>query len=1212
MFREMVLFEWRYQLRQASFYVAAAVLFFLSFLITAIHKVSMGGANLLKNGPYTTALIMLVFSVFAIFLSATFMSNSATRNHTSKMAELLYCKPIHAAPYQIGRFLGAFSVVLALFAAVPLGLIAGTLMPWVDPDRLGPFDMGMYLKTFAILSAPSLFGFSCLFYVLAVRFRSAMAVYLAALALLLGYEIGSDLLNTPDHRALAALLDPFGLTAFFETTRYWTIFDKNNGSLSLSGLMLWNRVIWVGFGLGTALLFGRLWQPLVLHPPKKSRRNAKKETQATAPTTARLNIQPRPAGNTHKLLSLIRFEVGQVVKTPSFVLLVLLAVSLLVAMIASPANVYQISSWPLTMVMADTVRHSLQIFALVVITYYSAEIMWRERETGIGDIIDSTAVPNVVFWIAKLAAAWLVLFVILAVGTAVTILNQIIAGHGNLDPQQYLTTLFVFAALPWMMLTVAAFLFQVLSPNKYVGMLTFVVVLACGFGLNLAGFGNNLLIFSTSPGVTISDLNGYGWALTTHAWYMLYWGSLSLVMNLAGYALWRRGPRAGLKTRLQGVGTRLGSAGTLIGVLAVTLFLASGAFIYYNTRVRNQHVTPAMAEADAVAYEKAFADQAAMPVPTITKINAVVNLDPEQRSLVASADFAVINKAEQPINRFLVMKPEHTPSVSMTLAGGKLTNEGGPGHTFWFVFDQPLLPGEERAGRFEVTRARQGFREGGDDTTLVRNGTFISNFELFPSFGYQVAMQLTDARKRRHHELPETHRAHKMDDAHFHHQSFLGPGVGFIDFEITIGTSPDQVAVAPGYLQREWTEQGRRWFHYKMDAPMLNFYSITSGRMEVTRDEHNGVAIEVYHHPDHFMNVARMVQSTKDSLDYMTRWFGPYQHRQLRIIEFPRYRGFAQSFANTVPFTEIGFIRDMRDPLKVDMVYNITAHEVAHQWWGHQLVGADVQGSAVLSETLAQYSELMVMNANLGLMSVRRALKVELDLYLRGRTREVFEEQPLVLTENQQYIHYNKGALVMMALHGLLGEERLNGAVRALLEENRFTEPPYPLSVDLQKHLEQVADAAEQVVIKDLFERIILYDLKMATATVTPQTDGRFKVRLEVDAARFEADGQGRETEIPLSETVEIALFAEDPDQMTDDAGILYMGRHGVTTGRNSIEVLVDKLPSHAGVDPLLRFIDRDHEDNVKRVTSAEDATTEEEVVKESHGRQGALGTPAP
>src|SRR5580704_15318801 len=112
-----------------------------------------------------------------------------------------------------------------------------------------------------------------------------------------------------------------------------------------------------------------------------------------------------------------------------------------------------------------------------------------------------------------------------------------------------------------------------------------------------------------------------------------------------------------------------------------------------------------------------------------------------------------------------------------------------------------------------------------------------------------------------------------------------------------------------------------------------------------------------------------MMKGMKASLAYCTTNFSPYQNKTLRIMEFPRYATFAQSFPASIPYSEsIGFIAkvDAKSDEDVDYPFYVTAHETAHQWWAHQVIGADVQGSTMLSETLAQYSALMVMKQKYG------------------------------------------------------------------------------------------------------------------------------------------------------------------------------------------------------------------------------------------------------
>ena len=218
--------------------------------------------------------------------------------------------------------------------------------------------------------------------------------------------------------------------------------------------------------------------------------------------------------------------------------------------------------------------------------------------------------------------------------------------------------------------------------------------------------------------------------------------------------------------------------------------------------------------------------------------------------------------------------------------------------------------------------------------------------------------------------------------------NYISHDSDWLDYDATVSTAPDQIAITSGYLQREWMEGGRRYFHYKMDSPILNLWAFQSARYATATDKWKApdgrtVDIAVYYHPTHTWNVKRMIDAVKKSLDYYTEHFGPYQHHPVRIVEFPRYATFAQSLPNTIPYSEaIGFIARVEEPDDIDYPFYVTAHEVAHQWWAHQVIGADAQGATMLSETMAQYSALMVMEKEFGAASMRRFLAYELDRYL--------------------------------------------------------------------------------------------------------------------------------------------------------------------------------------------------------------------------------------
>ncbi len=1187
----MFVFEWRYFVRQPSFYVTSSIFFLLTFFATVSENVQIGGGgNVLYNGPFSIAQTLIIMGIFAMFLVVNFVASTATRNDTSKMAELLYSKPINPISYQLGRFLGSFAVVATVFAFVPLGILIGTVLGgavgWIDSERLAATNLSYYFSAYFYISIPTLLVMSCFFYALAIRFRSMMAVYLAAVGLFIFYIVSGQFLTDPEYRTIVALADPFAANTFGEVTRYWTMFDKNNSAIELSGVLLQNRMIWLAVAIVIMVVFGGFNRKIAINSKKVKKAKENQDDELVSQVMDN-NIHYQSKGITtlaHMVLR-IKFEIKQVIFSAPFIVLGLFTIFTLVAPLLDPQGMYGAPNWPVTQNMVELIRNSTELFMIIVLAYYSAEIVWRERNSGMGDIIDSMPVNSITFWLSKILSITLVLTLLYAIGMLVTISNQYLSGYSNIELSQYIVRLGYASLLPFFMTAVLAFLLQVLSPNKYIGMLLFVLYFISTITLSNFGFSHNLYQFSRAPQLLFSDINGYGHFFESRHWYMAYWLGFTIVFSALTYALWHRGPAQPLRVRLKKVGYYLGLPGKAAVAFGIVLAIFTGFNIHHNTRVLNEYVIEDDREALQADYEKAYVSYLNDEIPTITKTHAYVDIFPKERRIEAMAEITVVNKSDKAIDRFMVTKPRFSELWQVNIAGGEIGEVDEKFNLAWFTFSQPLQPGESRHGTIKVVRAHNGFSDGNNDFTLLHNGTFINNYELFPAFGYQSNLQLQDRHKRRKYGLEPIQRANKLEDERFYNESFFGKGIGFIDFEATISTSEDQFAIAPGYLQTEKVENGRRTYHYKMDAPMVNFYSIMSAKLLNKKESYKGIDIEIYYHKDHGMNVDRMIESVRDSIDYFNENFGPYQHKQLRIIEFPGYRSFAQSFANTVPYSEkIGFITDLRDKENIDPVYYVTAHEVAHQWWGHQVGAANVQGSAIISESLSQYSALMVMETKYGKDKIRNFLKYELDRYLRGRSVEVLEEMPLMRSEGQQYIHYQKGSVVMMAIKDRFGEERLNQLLKQFLTEFKYNSTPYPTTLDLMAHLLNGANEQEREFISSLFEYISIYDLKTADVVTEQRADGKYELTITIDAKLMRADGDGQETEIDFKDNVDIGLFSDDPSSLTASNHVMYLQKHSIKTGTNTVVVVVDELPKYVGVDPFVRMVDRDSEDNIFRL----------------------------
>ena len=1200
----IALFELRYQWRQPMTWVATFFFFLLTFGAASSDTVQIGGGigNVDRNAPIVIVNMLTVMTFLAVLLCTMFVAGSVLRDFDRKSHELVFSRPISKLDYLGGRFLGSFVTSATVFLGCALGIFVGGSMPWLDPESIGPFRLLPYLWGLVVMAWPNILLTSALFFALAAWSRSIFATYVGVVALFTGFFLSDQMLGDLESRTLASMLDPFGFSALEEAVRYWTVAERNVALPELTGLLLWNRALWVAVGLGVLALSCWRFRMSTEQPRIRWRFWRKPQAQlAVADGVGGGGVLRRPVlgpmplvdrrfdfrGALTQWWSQTRFEVGSVYKGVLFLILVAYGLLNMIFGMQFYERQYGTATHPVTRLMVEGIEGGYLFFLLIILGFYAGELIWRERSVKLDGVTDSMPAPNGVYLGAKLFALMLVVSTFLLIGAGATVLYQTSQGYTRYEPMLYLQGLVVLG-VPFFSTCFLFSFFQVISRNKFFGYLLLILYVVSRIVMGILGWEHQLYRFAFRSDAIYSDMNGWGHFVAKIFWIDLYWALAAGIMTCLMILLWQRGTDSGWRFRLRLARQRLRGPVAVALALFLVAFAAVGAYIFYNTNILNNYQTSDDLELLQANYEKNYRKHADDLLPRIVAVKTDVDLFPHERRIEARGHYVLVNENEEPLETFVVRIP--VASTVNSLDFGDHTVELADEDVGFNIYRlaEPMAPGESRDFRFDVTVAPQGFPNSREDNKLVRNGTFFNNFDYFPIFGYDRSVELQDRGDRRKHGLPPVERFPKIDDHAARHNTYLAQDSDWITFETTVSTSPEQIAIAPGYLQREWTEGGRRYFHYAMDSPILHFYSYLSADYTVTKDQWNDVAIEIYYHEPHDYNVDRMIDSIKDSLAYFEANFGPYQHRQMRIIEFPRYRRFAQAFPNTVPFSEaIGFIAKLDDEEEepIDFPYYVTAHEVAHQWWGHQVIGGFVQGATMLSETLAQYSSLMVMREEYGDDHMRRFLKHELDRYLQGRGTELIEEMPLMLVENQQYIHYQKGSVVTYALSDYLGEENLNRAIAEYVDSVKFQEPPFTTTVELLDHIRKVVPEGQEHLIADLFEHITLFENEADEATYTPRDDGTYEVTLVAKAKKLRADGQGVETEIPIDDWIDVGVFGEDEN---GEPTVLYLEKHHVADTAPTFTVVVDQRPVRAGIDPYNKLVDRNSGDNLKRVKEGE------------------------
>ncbi len=1177
-FAEVFRFEVGYRLRQPSTWLYAALLLGMPFLLLS----ALDGASSKLNAPHMVAIGTTIVGMVGMLVSAALFGDAATRDFHTGMHPLLYTTPLRKAEYLGGRFAGALVVNAVMLLLVPLGLALASRAPWLDRRMFGPFQLQAYVQPYVLLLLPGMVLTGAILFAVAALTRQMLGAYLGSMAVFVMYLGAADVGDRMANRTLAALMDPFGSFTLERLTQYWTPAQRNAQLIGYPAVMVWNRLLWLGVAALVLLLLHRLFR--FAHPGGAGRRKGRRSVEApgrVAPVTVPA-VQGEFGRGTPvwQTLAVFRRSLQEMARNRAFLVLAagMLAFVFLLGWDVGSV-VFGTSSWPLTHLVAGTVlaQGASMVMSLLVILF-SGELVWRERDLRVSAIADASPVPDWASLLGRFLALVAMVAALQAVLMGAGMLLQTLQGYHRYEPWLYARILFGIKLADYALLAALAMAVHVLVNQKYLGHLA--VVLCYLFTVFSASLGieHRLLVYGSDTGWIYSDMSGFGPFAGPLVLFKLYWAGWALLLVVAARLFWVRGRHDGLRARMGMARARLTGGAARAVAAAVVLIAGLGGFIFYNTNVLNDYRTQRESDGLKAEYERRYRRYHGLPQPRIER--AALRVEIHERSADLRGSYLLVNRTGAAIDSVHVTLHPAVRARSLSFGpAARRAREDRELQYDVFALAAPLAPGDSLRLDFDVAFRPRGFSNSGIPTDVSRNGAYFDRRWL-PMIGYQAIQELADPRTRREHALPERPRTAAVGDARGLALRFQPTDADLVHVDVVIGTPREQLAVTPGTLRRTWTENGRRYFHYRTEAPLSFGVPVLSAEYAVRRDRWRNVELQVLHHPTHTFNVDRMVRGMKAALEYNSREFGPYQFGQLRIVEFPRYAGFARAHPHTIAFSEgSAFLTRVHDG-DVDRPFFVVAHETAHQWWGGQVMGAGVRGASLVSEMLAQYSAMMVMEKTLGAEQTRRFYDYEMDNYLTGRTVFTNREVPLLQVENQSYLYYHKGAVAMYTLRERLGEERVNAALRRFLEKHRAGVPPFPTSLDLYAELRAAAPDSMRPLLRDLFEEITLWEVGVTSARAEPIGNGAFRVTMEVTASKARADSLGNETAVPMDERVEIGVFA--PAAAGEARGApLYLRPHRIRSGRQTITVLVPRRPARAGIDPLHKLIQRETGDNV-------------------------------
>jgi ABC-2 type transport system permease protein len=1212
MFLNIFLNEIKYWFNRPALYIYTVVFFMLGMLISAASAgifdaiTVTTGSSKIVNSPMGVLAAFAAPASILIFFYPSIIGSTISRDYESEMHTILYSYPFSKFQYLAAKFLSGFFIVNLVILAIFIAVSVGFILPGTNQEIVNPFDIKSYLDAYFIVILPNLFFYSSIIFGVVTFTRNVYVGFISVIIIVIIEALLEGLFSNPDNRFIAALFDPSGLSASNYYTRYWTVSEQNELYLPFAELVIYNRLIFIALGSFVLLSIYKIFSfSQNAFTFSFSKKDSKRLTKSNFGGITKINLPKLTLdfsikNDLKKLWSLSNIDFQYIIRNWSFVIIVILALLFNLIGLSELGNVFGTPTYPRTWKMLQA-GATFTLFINVSTFLFASNLLHRSRSSNINQLIDTTPTPNWIFLGSKFLAIVKMQLVLLSLVMISGILFQTYSGYYDFEIGHYLYELIILSLISYVIWALLSFLIITLTTERLVGFFIMIVLFIGIPLLSLAGVEQSIFKYNAGTGFSYSDMNGYGSILNRYFLYKIYWLSLGLVFYILTYLFYFRGLPSNFRERISIAGSRFKGKYPKFLALFMLIFLSSGGYIYYETNVLNERTSSKERELETVEWEKKYKKYENYDQPRIVSVKVDVNLFPKTLDADASGNYVMVNKTSNAIDSLFL---NHGSSIS----------------TFKFDKETDLVL-EDTLYNFDIYKLKQALNPG-DSINLfftvknkpntmirsysgvLRNGTFL-NSSAFPSFGYPGG-ELTDDKTREKYDLPPNKLKPHPSDSTALGNTYISKDADWIDFEATVSTSKDQIAIAPGYLQKEWIEGDRKYFHYKMDSKILNFYAFNSAKYEVVQDKWNDVKLEIYYHKDHDYNLDRMMKGMKAALEYCSTNFSPYQHRQLRIIEFPRTSGgFAQSFPNTVPFSEdIGFIAKVDDSEEGgnDYAFFVSVHEVAHQWWAHQVIGADVLGATMLSESLSEYVTLKVIEQVNGKKKMRKFLKRSLDEYLTSRTFERKRENALMYNDGQGYIHYQKGSLVFYALSDYIGEKNLNKALSKYVEKVAFQEPPYTTSIDLLNHIKEVTPDSLNYLLDDMFETITLYQNRVVETKSEKLDNGKYKVDIEFKVSKYRNNEKGRafygerekdsityqtddmkkpEYSVFLEDYIDIGIFGEDDDENETE---LYLKKHKISSIYNKISIIVDKEPKEVGIDPYNKLIDTNSEDNRKKI----------------------------
>lgn len=1190
MMKELLTFEMALYFKKPWLYGLLALLGLLGWSIGTSWSI-MPAPGISKYATYSVSLMILFMSLMAIACTKLIAAQTLLREHESQFSLILYASPLQQFPFLFSRFVTVFAVSAVCMLVVNVVYTVGQAFALTNAQpsmTLARFEVWRYVYPTVVFTLPNTLFCSAVVCSVAWWSRSNGAVYGAGVLLYITYMLVLIVTDSPlmsrgmpiDPAILdwSALLDPFGLSTLFHQTNTWSLEQRNTDLVSLSGTMLINRMLYIIASVSVLLCAGasvrftasssihgarrkNIWQ-ILPPPPERTAKEHYGKSIVGKPLQSSATIAQhyRTA-----LTSIAGLHLRQTFSSVLF-LLILVGGAFYVSMElygAIDKGIRLPERYCTTGLVANTIVSTFPNLCLLVLLLYSNEMFWRSHSAGFSLIEDSTPTTNVMQFFAQ----WLALssLVVLFTGwmMVVGIVFQMLYRYPYIDWMLYLEVyglctvpLVLSAGLMLCVQSMMANLLPVmlqsvirrLSVNKYAALACMLVVTLLTTQ-RLGNLTHPLIRFLSPFRGQYSDMSSWGGSVDVFAWKMLLGaGIVSLVVLVTLIVMQQPNIQRARTLRKPFVIAVLGMLMALVGV--------TGVYMANRLDIPDKHAEFAAQE----QYERLYRKFQNTPQPVITHVQANIHLFPEQSSYQVSGTYTLCNTSHQAIENIVISFDETTQVHQATISANDTEYQISPSVAMIHL-SKPLRLLQTATMKFAFSYTWNRFQRHSPANAIVENGAFTRLSRYFPQIGYQSASEISDEQERQRRHLGKATALLPLE-AERRKQDF-------VTVDMTISTSIGQTAISVGEKIHQWRVGEREFVRYATPVPIPFHFGVSSGRYAIQQAVHKGITMEVYYHPSHYENVQHLLENARRTLDYCQTQFGAYPFKTIRFAEISSFAsGFnATAYPATIFMTEhLAFHSNIKGDKQQDVINELAGHELSHQWWGgSQMMPDKREGAGFLTETLAMYTELMMLKAMYGAERMLPTVAMHHRIYLKERGYA--PEQPLLRTQSENtHQHYSKGLVAMYALSERLGEHRVNQALKAFLKKHNSTTAQYaPIATDLLQEFYAVSSPSDHTMIDDLFTRIVIHKFSIHKA-LAHQHGNHYTLHCVVSAEQMMENGHGKSVFKPFVGTIELEILFSGGRKKIVTV-------QAMPTPRFTATIVVDEQPREVLVDPRLLYI---------------------------------------